>query len=273
MGVTGRFEAGRKMYIIQTGMDVKIKPARPLRDLYTELADTYERTNRILTLGLDRIWRRRAARRAAAGGGGLWLDVCSGTGEMAQDLSRRAPAGARIVAADFSREMLAYARTKSFAVPVVFVLADVKRLPLPDASVDLVTVSFATRNLTPSRDVLAATFCEFFRVLKPGGRFMNLETSQPRNAVVRMLFHAYAALVVKRLGFRLSGSRAGYAYLAASMRGFYGAAELAVILGEAGFAPVTAAPLMFGASAIHLALKPGPDPAAGLAPRRTPART
>jgi demethylmenaquinone methyltransferase / 2-methoxy-6-polyprenyl-1,4-benzoquinol methylase len=250
------------MYIIQTGMDVKAKPARPLRELYTELADTYERTNRILTLGLDRIWRRRAARRAAEGGGTLWLDVCSGTGEMARDLSRLAPPGTRIVAADFSLPMLSYARTKRFAAPASFVLAEAKRLPLPDASVDLVTVSFATRNLAPSREILAAAFREFHRVLKPGGRFLNLETSQPRNRLIRAMFHAYVALGVKRIGYGISGSRAGYAYLAASMRGFYGPDELALILSEAGFAPIAIAPLMFGASAVHLAVKPGgPSPA------------
>ncbi len=236
-------------------MDVKIKVRRPLRELYTELADTYERTNRILTLGLDRVWRRKGARRAARDGGGVWLDVCSGTGEMAQTLSRIAPAGTRIVALDFSLPMLSYARMKSMAVPTSFILGDVKRLPLAEASVDLVTVSFATRNLHLSRDVLIATFREFRRVLKPGGRFMNLETSQPRRGITRALFHAYAAVVVKRLGHRLSGSRAGYAYLSASMRSFYGAGELAAILGEAGFAPVKITPLLFGAAAIHLAAK------------------
>jgi demethylmenaquinone methyltransferase/2-methoxy-6-polyprenyl-1,4-benzoquinol methylase len=246
------------MYIIQTAMDVKTKVARPLRELYTELSDTYEKTNRVLTLGFDRIWRRKAARRAAAGGGGTWLDVCSGTGEMAQDLARLAPAGTRIVALDFSLPMLSHARSKSMAVPVSFVLGDVKQLPLADASVDLITVSFATRNLNLSRDVLDATFREFRRALKPGGRFMNLETSQPRRGLIRALFHAYAAVIVKRVGYRLSGSRAGYAYLAASMRTFYGSDELASIIKEAGFSPVEAAPLLLGAAAIHFAAKPMP---------------
>jgi demethylmenaquinone methyltransferase/2-methoxy-6-polyprenyl-1,4-benzoquinol methylase len=238
-------------------MDVKAKESRPLRELYTELAGTYEKTNRVLTLGLDRAWRRKAARQAARGGGAAWFDVCAGTGEMAQALSRLAPAGTRIVALDFSLPMLSCARSKAMAAPTAFVLGDVKKLPLADASVDLVTVSFATRNLHLSRDVLIATFREFRRVLRPGGRFMNLETSQPRLRIVRALFHAYAAVVVRRVGHRLSGSRAGYAYLAASMRTFYAAPELAAILGEAGFFPVKITPLLFGAAAVHLAENPG----------------
>jgi len=237
-------------------MDIKTKDGRPLRELYTELADTYEKANRILTLGLDRVWRRKGARRAARGGGAVWLDVCAGTGEMAQALSRLAPAGTRIVALDFSLPMLSYARSKAMAAPTSFVLGDVKKLPLADASVDLVTVSFATRNLHLSPDVLAATFREFRRVLKPGGRFMNLETSQPRLRIARALFHAYASVVVRRVGHRLSGSREGYAYLAGSIRTFYGARELSAILREAGFSPVKATPLLFGAAAVHLAGNP-----------------
>jgi len=231
-----------------------LKPAnRPLQEIFGEVAGTYELVNRVLTLGLDRPWRRAAARRAAREGGARWLDVCSGTGEMAQNLSRRAGEGVEIVALDFSLPMLAQARAKAMARPVEFVLGDVKRLPFPDGAFDLVTISFATRNINLSREVLTATYAEFRRVLGPGGRFVNLETSQPRAAIVRALFHAYVKILVKRIGTRISGSRAGYAYLATTIPRFYGPAELAGILKEAGFASVSAKALMFGAAAIHIA--------------------
>lgn len=238
-------------------MEVKTKVRRPLQEIYGEIADAYEATNHVLTLGLDRGWRRRAARRAAEGGGTLWLDVCSGTGEMAQDLSRIAPAGTRLVALDFSRPMLSHARTKAMDAPTSFSLGDVAHLPFPDGRFDLITISFATRNINLSPEILTATFREFLRVLKPGGRFMNLETSQPRNSLVRGLFHLYTDLVVRRVGRRLSGSRSGYAYLAATMRNFYGASELAAILRTAGFGTVSVKRLLFGAAAIHLALRAG----------------
>ena len=102
----------------------------------------------------------------------------------------------------------------------------------------------------PGRDVL-----EFRRVLKPGGRFVNLETSQPRWGIVRTLFHAYVVVLVRRVGSRISGSTAGYAYLSTTIPKFYGAEELAAILKEAGFAPVSVKRLLCGAAAVHTARK------------------
>jgi demethylmenaquinone methyltransferase/2-methoxy-6-polyprenyl-1,4-benzoquinol methylase len=238
-------------------MEVKTKVSRPLQEIYVEIADGYEAANRVLTMGFDRGWRRRAARRAAAGGGTLWLDVCSGTGEMARDLSRLAPTGTRLVALDFSWPMLSRARTKAMEAPTRFALGEAAHLPFPDGLFDLITISFATRNINFSRKILSATFREFLRVLKPGGRFMNIETSQPRNSLVRGLFHLYCAIIVRRVGRRLSGSRSGYAYLAASMRNFYAAGELSAILRTVGFASVSAKRLLLGVAAIHLAHKPG----------------
>lgn len=236
-------------------MDTETRDHRQLQEIFGEVAGTYEWVNRVLTLGLDRPWRRAAAERAVRDGGTRWLDVCSGTGEMAQNLSRRAPGDVEIVALDFSLPMLSQARAKAMPRPVGFVLGDVKRLPFPDRTFDLVTISFATRNINLSRPVLAAIFAEFRRVLRPGGRFVNLETSQPKNRLVRALFHAYVKLMVKRVGTRISGSRAGYAYLSSTIPKFYGGDELAAILKEAGFDSVSVRRLLFGAAAIHLSRK------------------
>jgi demethylmenaquinone methyltransferase / 2-methoxy-6-polyprenyl-1,4-benzoquinol methylase len=238
-------------------MDDPARADRPLREIFGEVAPTYEKVNRVLTLGFDRRWRRAAARIAASEGGERWLDVCSGTGEMAEGLARRAGRSTVVTALDFSLPMLAHARGKVMARPVDFVLGDVKSLPFPDAAFDLVTISFATRNINLSRPALVATFAEFHRVLRPGGRFVNLETSQPKARFVRRLFHAYVAVLVKRVGTRLSGSLAGYAYLSATIPRFYGAGELAAILQEAGFAAVSFRRLLFGAAAVHVSRKAG----------------
>ncbi len=226
-----------------------------LREIFSRLAPTYERVNHVLTLGLDVFWRRRAARAAARSGGSRWLDVCSGTGDMARELSRGAPSGTWIVALDFCRPMLDLSAARQPAEGgFEFVLADAARLPFPDAAFDLVTVAFATRNLSLSRAALIATFSEFHRALRPGGRFVNLETSQPRFRPVRFLFRVYVRTFVPPVGRRLSGAHAGYGYLSESISEFYPAEELAGILKAAGFSRVIFRRLMFGAAAVHIAV-------------------
>jgi demethylmenaquinone methyltransferase/2-methoxy-6-polyprenyl-1,4-benzoquinol methylase len=225
-----------------------------LQKIFDDVAPTYEVVNRVLTLGLDGRWRKKAARAAAESGGRLWLDVCSGTGEMAHNLARLAPPGTNIVVLDFSPAMLRKASEKPKA-QAAFVRADVKSLPFPSDRFDLVTISFATRNVNLSRDLLDSTFQELLRVLKPGGRFVNLETSQPRSAIVRKAFHLYVRAIVEPVGYRLSGSRAGYAYLASTIPRFYDAEGLSDLLRQAGFRTVGYRPLFFGAAAIHTAVK------------------
>jgi demethylmenaquinone methyltransferase/2-methoxy-6-polyprenyl-1,4-benzoquinol methylase len=248
-----RLERGEETYIIRTAMEIKSEKRQPLQDLFAEVAPTYERVNRALTFGLDVRWRRKAARIAADGSGGLWMDVCSGTGETAANLRALAPLPTRIISLDFCPPMLASAAAKPGGRAIDFVLGDVKALPFPDASLDLITISFATRNINLSREILTRTFAEFRRVLKPGGRFVNVETSQPGLKIVRVLFHAYVRLAVRRVGTLISGSRAGYAYLEATIPKFYSAAELTAIMREAGFAEVRVKRFMLGAAAIHVA--------------------
>ncbi|MDQ7780010.1 MAG: ubiquinone/menaquinone biosynthesis methyltransferase [Planctomycetota bacterium] len=226
-----------------------------LQQLFAEVPKTYERLNHILTLGLDVGWRKRAARIAARGGGNRWLDVCSGTGEMAVLLARHAPGNTELHAVDFSPEMLAEAKKKPEAKRITFHVADVKTLPFEDRSFDLVTISFATRNLNTSRDALVKAFAEFHRVLRSGGRFVNLETSQPTCVRMRRCFHAFVRLFVEPIGGRVSGSRRAYAYLARTIPRFYGAEELADIMRDAGFAHVRFERLLFGAAAVHTAVR------------------
>jgi len=227
-----------------------------LRDLFAGLAPSYERVNHVLTLGIDVRWRKAAARTAVRAGGTLWLDVCSGTGEMARELRQRARPETRIVALDFCRPMLEESVARAVRErPSEFVLADAKTLPFAGGTFDLITISFATRNINLSPKVLTETFGEFRRILKPGGRFVNLETSQPRLRPVRFFFRAYVRTFVLPIGRRLSGSNAGYAYLSRSITEFYPAEKLASILKEAGFAHVRFRRFLFGASALHVAVK------------------
>jgi demethylmenaquinone methyltransferase/2-methoxy-6-polyprenyl-1,4-benzoquinol methylase len=226
-----------------------------VQKIFFEVAKTYELVNHIMTFGLDILWRKKAARQAAGANGSLWLDVCSGTGEMALNLFRVADEKVKIISLDFCQPMMARALKKKNISNLFFVLADANCLPFPDQSLDLITISFATRNIDSNRQVLVKHLKEFYRVLKPGGRFVNLETSQPSSKIIRELFHIYIKLAVKHLGFLLSGSKVGYSYLAFTVPRFYSPEEFSSILRQAGFSRTGYKSLFLGVSAIHTALK------------------
>jgi demethylmenaquinone methyltransferase/2-methoxy-6-polyprenyl-1,4-benzoquinol methylase len=226
-----------------------------LRRVFSDIPATYERANRVLTLGLDRGWRRRASERAAAKGGRVWLDACSGTGETAVYLRRLAGPGTTIVACDFCLPMLLRLKTKPRGRGVLPVIGNCLALPFPDESFDLVTISFASRNLNRSREDLLHALREFRRILRPGGWLVHLETSQPRSRAVRHLFRTYVALTVRPLGTLVSGSPAGYRYLSRTIPRFYDADTLAALLREVGFARVAWERMTLGIVAIHEAEK------------------
>lgn len=242
---------------------------RFVKTIFSQVPRTYERANHVLTFGLDILWRKKAVRIAAGGAdagtvsargpaaAGMWVDMCSGTGETAAYLSRTAPDGTKITVVDFSPAMMAEARKKPELAQADFVEADINALPFPDESVDLVTMSFATRNINLDRDALVRAFSELHRIVKHDGMFVNLETSQPPAALLRKLFHLYIGWFVKRIGGRISGAPIAYAYLSQTIPRFYTADELAEIIRRAGFGEVIYKRLMFGVAAIHIAQKTG----------------
>ena len=236
-------------------MNTKPETADFIKKIYTEIPKTYELVNHILTLGMDILWRKKAVKIALTANSGDWLDMCTGTAEIAIYLQKNAPGGTKIHAADFSPAMVAEARKKPEAQNINFVSADIKALPFPDNSFDLITMSFATRNINLNKEALIKSFSELYRVLKPGGLFVNLETSQPPFRIIRIFFHLYMNFFVAQIGGLISRSKTGYKYLAKSIPLFYSADELAAIMLQAGFDEVTFKRLMLGAAAIHQARK------------------
>jgi len=271
--------------------------SKSIQTMFEPLASRYELVNHVFTFGLDAVWRTKAAEiatrmaastarpagRTQSGGTTageaqpsgtegevsthVWLDVSTGTGEMAEVLSRRAATRTLVVASDFSLPMLRGALNKkrvhgatptrrdAGAQRILLIASDDQQLPVRDASVDLVTISLGTRNLNASRDALVSCFREFYRVLKSGGRFVNLETSQPNSRLVRALFHGYVRRFVRPLASVLSGNSSAYSYLASTVCSFYEADELSGIIKEAGFSRVDVARLFLGVAAIHAAEK------------------
>lgn len=226
-----------------------------IRKLFSDIPDTYETINHIVTFGQDILWRRKAAKKVPVGRDGRLIDVCTGTGEMASTLVRLQPESVQVYAVDFCTPMLQRAKKKPDAGKIHFIEADARRLPFPDEYFDAVTISFATRNIRTSDYRLSQCLREFYRVLKRGGRFINLETSQPESPIVRFFFHLYVKTLVRVVGGVLSFSFKAYTYLSFTIPRFYSAEGFRDVLLKAGFSEVRFERMCLGVVAIHDAIK------------------
>ena len=232
---------------------------RPLYSIFTAVPGRYDLVNRIFTWGMDERWRQRTARICLSAHPHRVLDVCCGTGDLAVWLARLTPAGTEVVGLDYSQPMLVRAKEKAarhgIQGGVNFIHGDVADLPFPAAYFDSICISFAFRNLTYKNPMTARYLSEVVRVLKPGGSFVIVESSQPPNRIIRALAHAYERWFVFRAGLWITGNRPAYKYLAESAQKFYTAEELADLLVRACFGNVKVQRLFLGAAAIHVAIK------------------
>ena len=207
--------------------------------MFDRISPVYDVMNRVMTVGLDRRWRRLTAQ-AAVRPGDRVLDACCGTGDLALEGRK---AGGDVVGLDFSERMLERARRKSDEVE--WVQGDVTALPYGDGSFDAVTVGFGIRNVPE----LEAGLAELARVLRPGGRFGCLEITRP-HGILRPFFRLWFDGVVPLLGRVLPGG-AAYTYLPASVRRFPGPTDLAAAMEQAGFRDVRYRLLAGGIVALH----------------------
>ena len=239
-------------------------PRLPLQQMFASVPRRYDAVNRLTTLGQDQRWRRLAVAEILSGDPLRVLDLCTGTGDLAVLLARSCPPATSIAAVDFSPPMLGEAvrkaRSRGGAARISFSLADAAALPFSNDSFDAVGIGFGLRNLTWRNARAASHLAEILRVLRPGGRLIAAESSQPRAAAMRLGFRAYLRVVVGPLGGLVSGNRGAYAYLADSAARFYTDEELGGVLEEAGFCKVRHTPLLAGAAAIHVAQKPERQP-------------
>ena len=220
-----------------------------VRGMFERIAPRYDLLNRLLSLGLDRWWRRRALRvldwaRAPAG---RYLDLCAGTLDVAARLSRQPGFRGFVVAADFAAPMLRAGAGKAPVSVVAPVAADAQQLPLRDGSIDGALVAFGIRNVAS----LDAALREAHRVLAPGAQLVILEFTTPRWRLVRAAYHLYFHHVVPMIGGAVSGDPSAYRYLPESVAHFPAEPELAARMRGAGFVDVRWTSLTFGVAAIH----------------------
>jgi demethylmenaquinone methyltransferase / 2-methoxy-6-polyprenyl-1,4-benzoquinol methylase len=223
-----------------------------VRAMFGRVAHRYDLANHLLSFNVDRYWRAHTVarvREVLARPEARVLDICCGTGDLVRALQRGRSGGAPgslVLGSDFCHPMLVAARAKVGSGPLFE--ADALRLPLADATLDLITVAFGFRNLANYE----AGLREMRRVLRGGGVAAILEFSQPPNPLFGASYSFYSRRVLPVIGGALSGSRDAYTYLPESVRKFPAPEELTEMMGAAGFGPVEFERLTGGIVALHL---------------------
>jgi demethylmenaquinone methyltransferase / 2-methoxy-6-polyprenyl-1,4-benzoquinol methylase len=223
--------------------------AGQVRRIFSEIAPRYDLLNHVLSLNIDRRWRRAAVERLAweHAPDGTFLDACAGTFDLSLALTRRDGFRGRVVASDFAHPMLVQGGPKIAREPVAPVCGDSLRLPFADDTFHGATVGFGMRNLAD----LGAGLAELRRVLKPGARLVVLEFTTPPNAFVRAGYLFYFRRILPLLGRIVSGHPWAYTYLPESVSEFPRPEELGALFERVGFGRVSWKLLTGGIAAVH----------------------
>lgn len=223
-----------------------------VQDVFQRIAPRYDLMNKLMTGGQDRAWRRFVIQEAHIPPGGAMLDIATGTGDIAFEALTSGGAG-RAVGADFAPAMMHAGQKRPLGNRVEWVTADALNLPFPDASFDAITHGYLLRNVIDIPRALR----EQFRVVKPGGRVVCLDTSPPPPSLVRPFILIHLNFIIPTLGTLLTGQRDAYTYLPESTKGFRTPDELVELMRSAGFVDVGYKRFVFGTMAVHWATRPG----------------
>ncbi len=222
--------------------------ANYVRRMFGRIAGRYDLINRVMTGGQDLRWRREVVRRLAPGAGKRYLDLGAGTGDLAFEIRRQAPA-ADCVAADFTPEMIAVGRQRSASRQPNWVVADAQCLPFASGAFDGLASGFLLRNVVD----LDASLSEQRRVLKPDSAWVALDTTPPPQSLLRPLIEIHLHHIVPFLGRILAGDSDAYTYLPDSTEGFLTPEAMLGRLAAAGFSSQAHVRRMFGTIAIYWA--------------------
>ncbi|MDO8798881.1 class I SAM-dependent methyltransferase [Phenylobacterium sp.] len=235
-------------------VDPAEKP-RLVRGVFDKVAGRYDLMNDLMSAGVHRLWKDATAARLNPQPGEVIVDCAGGTGDMARRFAKMARAAqlrrggddAAIHIIDYNAEMIAAGRERGGEPEITWTVGDAQRLPLPDASADAYVISFGIRNVTD----ISLALAEARRVLKPGGRFLCLEFSQPATEALRKAYDAYSFKVIPAIGEMVAGDRASYQYLVESIRRFPDQKSFVDLITKAGFSRAGYTNFTGGVAALH----------------------
>lgn len=225
-----------------------------IREMFNSIAPRYDFLNRLLSLGIDQRWRKFAVGQIKCAANGRILDVATGTGDVALTIAARTPESVRIVGVDFSPQMIQLGQEKvrasAYAERITLHVAPCEEIPFPDETFDSATIAFGIRNVVDRLHGLR----EMGRVIKPGGRIVVLEFSNPRSRLFKALYYFYFLRVFPMVGGLFSQFSA-YKYLPDSVLDFPSQEEFCSIMRQAGFVNLTWHDLTGGIATVYVGEK------------------
>ncbi|MBR5834836.1 MAG: bifunctional demethylmenaquinone methyltransferase/2-methoxy-6-polyprenyl-1,4-benzoquinol methylase UbiE [Bacteroidales bacterium] len=225
-----------------------------VRRLFNNIASDYDRLNHILSLNIDKGWRRKAVREIADQEMPVKvLDIACGTGDFTIEIARKLPAGSQVMGVDISEGMMQIGKEKirKAGVDAEMSIADCEALPYEPNTFDRITVGFGVRNF----ERLELCLEEMYRVLKSDGKLVILELSLPSNALIRSFYLLYFQKIMPAIGGYISGDRGAYEYLHTSVLRFPAPEKFIAMLKAAGFAEVEHRSLTFGICRMYVCQK------------------
>ena len=225
-----------------------------VRKLFDNIAPDYDKLNHILSLNIDKGWRKKAVRNLVDTQEPLKvLDVACGTGDFTIEIAQKVAKGSEVIGVDISEGMMAVGREKikKAGVSAELFVADCEDLPYSDNTFDRISVGFGVRNF----EHLELGLSQMCRVLTPGGKLVILELSVPSNAFIRWCYKLYFLKILPAIGGMISGDRGAYEYLPASVLRFPGPDKFIPMLKSAGFAQGEHTPLTLGICRMYVAKK------------------
>ncbi|MDE6300784.1 MAG: bifunctional demethylmenaquinone methyltransferase/2-methoxy-6-polyprenyl-1,4-benzoquinol methylase UbiE [Muribaculaceae bacterium] len=226
-----------------------------VREMFDNIAPSYDSLNRAMSFGLDRSWRAKAVRMVGERNPESIVDIATGTGDFAISLARAIP-GAKVTGLDLSEGMIAVGREKversGLADRVTLTPGDCLASPLPEGEADAVTVAFGVRNFAD----LAAGYRSMYRMLRPGGMLCVIELSVPSSRLVRPFYDIYTRGIIPIMGRAVSADRRAYSYLPESIAAVPCRENMCRLMTDAGFTDATYRTLTLGVCTIYTAFKP-----------------